>query len=67
MNQLPRKPLKAVDYPMALLGVDEWKIYDLCRRGMLPHIKMGRLYRFDENALEAWIAKGGSSLPEAQK
>jgi excisionase family DNA binding protein len=58
----PRKPLRNADYPATLLGVENWKIYDLCRRGILPHVKIGRLYRFDEDKLEHWIESGGSGL-----
>ena len=60
------KPLQSIDYPKRRLGVTEdWKIYDLCRRGILPHVKLGRLYKFDEDAVESWIKNGGSPIQEA--
>ncbi len=62
---LARKPLKTADYPAQILDCDINKIYDLCRRKMIPHIKVGRLYRFDEDALEVWIQSGGTPIKAA--
>ncbi len=62
MESTPR--LKTVDYPMAVLGIPQWKVYDLCRRKILPHVKIGQLYRFDPEQLEHWIASGGSGLEQ---
>lgn len=54
--------LRSVEYPMEVLGIPKWKAYDLARRGILPSVKVGRLYRFDPERLERWIAEGGTGL-----
>lgn len=59
------KSLRDVSYPMERLGEPQWRIYDLCRQGILPHVKVGpRRYKFDPDKLEQWIESGGSGLEE---
>jgi excisionase family DNA binding protein len=36
------------------------RVYDLARRGMIPSVRIGRLLRFDPEALQTWIAQGGT-------
>ena len=38
------------------LGVTRRIIYRWTEEGTLPHLKIGRLVRFDEAAVEAWLA-----------
>lgn len=45
------------------LGITEDRVWDLIRRRMLPAVRIGRQVRVDEDALEAWIRRGGSALP----
>lgn len=61
MNQKPR--LQGIEYPVERTGLTEWRIYDLCRRGIFPHVRLGRQIRFDPEQVEAWIAAGGQALP----
>jgi excisionase family DNA binding protein len=56
------KPLRSVDYPAERLGEAPWRIYAMCRKGLIPHVKLGRRYKFDPEALERWIESGGSGL-----
>ena len=46
-----------------ILQVPLARVYDLVRRGELPHIKVGRQVRFSPKSLDAWIAGGGTLLP----
>lgn len=65
MQSIGRKPLRDVDYPINRLGEPEWRIYEMCRKGLLPHVKLGRRYKFDPDKLEQWIEEGGTGLGEA--
>jgi excisionase family DNA binding protein len=60
MNAQP-KPLRDADWIAARLGVKRFTVYDMARTGKLPHVRLGRAIRFDEDATEAWIAKGGTA------
>ncbi len=48
-----------------ILGVSVYRVYELVRLGLLPSVRLGRQIRFDEDALQRWIASGGASLDEA--
>lgn len=39
-----------------LVGVSEWKIYDLARRHLLPHVRIGRRVLFRRQSLLQWLA-----------
>ena len=43
------------------LGVTEDAVYRLTRLKVLPSVRVGRLIRFDEQTLEAWIEMGGQA------
>jgi excisionase family DNA binding protein len=57
------RPLRSVEWVAARLGVSRWQVYELAKRGEIPHVKLGRLVRFDEAALEAFIRGGGIHEP----
>ena len=38
-----------------LLGVSEWTVYDLTRRKMIPHIKIGRRVLYRRSSILAWL------------
>jgi excisionase family DNA binding protein len=42
------------------LGVRLHRVYELIREGRLPCVRLGRQVRFDPNALEDFIASGGT-------
>jgi len=44
-----------------LLRITEDAVYRLTRQKVLPSVRIGRLIRFDEHALEAWIQDGGQA------
>lgn len=37
------------------------RVYELCRLGKLPHVKLGRQKRVAPAALREWIANGGQA------
>lgn len=43
------------------LGVRLHRVYELTRRDILPHVRLGRQLRYDPAALEAWIRAGGTA------
>lgn len=43
------------------LRVSTWRLYELCRENVIPHVRLGRSVRVDPGALENFIANGGSS------
>ena len=48
-----------------ILQIPKGRVYELARRKIIPSVSIGRLVRFDEDALVAWVSKGGTLLPEA--
>lgn len=45
-----------------ILRVDRQRVYELVRRDAIPVIRLGeRQYRFDAEAIEQWIERGGSA------
>ena len=59
-----RGQLENVDYVEKRLGEPRWRIYELARAGLIPAVRIGRRYKFDPSAVEAWISNGGSSLAD---
>jgi excisionase family DNA binding protein len=55
------RPLRTAEWVGARLGISRWQVYELAKRAALPHVKLGRLVRFDEDAIEAFIGAGGTS------
>ncbi len=45
-----------------LLRVTENRVYELAKRKMIPHVRIGRRVRFPEEKLLAWIEAGGAPL-----
>ena len=58
-----KRPLLKATAVAEWLEVSEWRVYDLVRQDLIPHVKMGRNVRFDHDAIEGWIAEGGTALP----
>ena len=44
-------------------GIPERRLYALVRDNLIPTVRLGRQVRFSKQAVEAWIAEGGQSLP----
>ncbi len=49
-----------------ILKIPLASVYDLARRKLIPSVRVGRLVRFEEEALRAWITTGGASLHHAE-
>jgi excisionase family DNA binding protein len=45
------------------LNVSPSRMYDLARRGLLPCVRLGRSVRFDVEAVEDFLTRGGRALP----
>jgi excisionase family DNA binding protein len=53
--------LRSAEWVAKRLGISTWGAYELAKRGELPCVRLGkRRVRFDEAAIEAWIAAGGT-------
>lgn len=57
---LPPARLLRVDDAAGMLGVSRARLYELTRQGDVPSVSLGRSYRWDRRALDAWIASGGT-------
>ena len=55
--------LVGADWASAYLRVTKARVYSLCRKEVLPHVKLGRSRRFSPREVIAWAEGGGSSLP----
>ena len=55
--------LLTVDQVAEVLLVGKQRVYELCRLGILPHIRLGRSVRFDASQLESFVISGGRSFP----
>lgn len=49
-----------------ILRVPKLHVYRLVREGKLPAIHVGRFVRISEDALRAWIGRGGAPLTSPQ-
>lgn len=38
-----------------ILGVSEWTVYDLARRRVIPHIRLGRRVLFRRSTILTWL------------
>jgi excisionase family DNA binding protein len=45
------------------LRVTPARVYELCRLSLLPHVRLGRAVRVDEQQLVDFISRGGAALP----
>ncbi len=64
MPRSPDRMLKA-DEVAELLNVRTSSLYDLVRKGNIPHVRIGQRIRFNERLLNEWVAAGGTQQ-EAQ-
>lgn len=55
-----RRQLATVDAVVERLGVSRYRVYELAREGLLPHVRIGKSVRFDMERVEEWIAEGGA-------
>jgi excisionase family DNA binding protein len=68
MLSISERRLAKADKVAQILNVDKHRVYELARE-ILPAgvvVRLGRQVRFDEEALNDWIARGGTAqMPEA--
>jgi len=43
------------------LGLSRFRLYELCREGMIPHVRLGRSVRFQPKAVSEWLGSGGTA------
>jgi excisionase family DNA binding protein len=55
-----RRQLATVDTVVERLGVSRYRVYELAREGLLPHVRIGKSVRFDMDRVEEWIEAGGA-------
>ena len=48
------------------LGFSKARVYQMCRRGVLPHIRFGKTIRFDTEIIERFIDQGGTTTVSSQ-
>ena len=58
------KLLLTADQVAQILQLSKARVYEDARRGIIPSVRIGRLVRFSEEALDAWIAEGGTPLAD---
>jgi len=53
--------LKTAKEISEILNLNPQRIYELTRRGLIPHVVIGiRQYRYSEVEIEKWLKKGGN-------
>jgi excisionase family DNA binding protein len=55
--------LLTVDQLADQLQVRNRKVYDLIHNEGLPHVRLGRFYRFMPSQVEAWLRRRAESIP----
>ena len=53
----PEEKIMSVKEVTSFLAIDEDKIYRMCKKGELPHLKMGKLLKFRKSELITWRKK----------
>jgi excisionase family DNA binding protein len=57
-------PLRDAKYAKEYLGLTSLqRVYECVRLGLIPHVRIGRQVRFDEDELRDWAKKGGTPIP----
>jgi excisionase family DNA binding protein len=59
--------LLTVEETAPLLGVTEARLYDMARRKIISHVRLGRTVKFSAQKTEEWVENGGRSLPGGWK
>ena len=65
----PQRSLLTADQVAVKLGMDKEWIWEQSRRDRIPTIRLGRFYRYREDAIDAWLAsmERGSVRPPIQE
>ena len=62
-EKLP-KLITAHELANQLDSISLHRIYELCRAGSIPHVKVGRSVLFAVPAIASWLASGGTAADE---
>jgi excisionase family DNA binding protein len=55
--------LLTADEVAAWLGISKWSAYDMCRRGVLPVVRLGRHVRIQRAGLEQLAGRQEEAAP----
>jgi len=55
--------LMGVDEVAEVLAMKPTSVYELARKGLVPHVRIGRSVRFLPSQLRAFLESGGQALP----
>jgi excisionase family DNA binding protein len=58
--------LRNIDWACARFDASRDAVYAWVRAGLIPHCRIGKRIFFDEDAISAFIARGGRASPEPQ-
>ena len=58
------KLLTAHELADQLDSISLHRIYELCREGSIPHVKVGRSVRFAVPQIVAWLEAGGTAVDD---
>lgn len=53
-------PMLTAQAVAEILAVPQHRVYELTRRGVLPHVRIGRQVRYPQDRLRDWIEAGGT-------
>lgn len=56
------KKLVGVKEIAEVLDVSTQRVYEMARQNIIPHVRLGRVVKFDPERIEQWIEAGGRSL-----
>ena len=57
----------SVDVIAAHLGVSRDTLYRWIERRKMPAHKVGRLWKFQKDEVNAWVRAGGAAIPKVEK
>jgi excisionase family DNA binding protein len=60
MKDTPTWNWKAEDVAEAI-NSNRYQVYDLTRRGLIPHARIGRSVRYNPERIAAWLEAGGTA------
>ena len=62
-----RRSLVDADPIAHRMDISRWQLLELCRKNLVPHVRLGRRVKFDPDKIEEWIASGGQAQPDAAR
>lgn len=58
--------LRDAEFVERFTGLSRQRVYEAARLGLIPCVRIGRQVKFDEDALNEWVKKGGTVAPTEQ-